>query len=68
MSPNVRLIVGVVLIELLLLGLWTWLAGLAVDQSNDPEAQVVIGQSIGGAMGIVFVLGVVIFFVRRSRR
>jgi hypothetical protein len=68
MSPNTRLIVGIVVIELLLAGLWFWLAGLAAKQSNHPEAQVVIGQTIGGAMGLVFALGLVIFFVRRSRQ
>ena len=68
MSPTVRLIIGIVLIELLLGGLWLWLAGMAAESSAHPRAQVVIGQSMGGAMGIVLALGCVIFFVRRSRQ
>ena len=68
MSPTARLIIGIVLIELLLAGLWFWLAGMAAESSAHPRAQVVIGQSIGGAMGIVLALGCVIFFVRRSRQ
>ena len=67
MSPNVRLIVGIVLIELLLAGLWVWLAGLAAERSTRPDAQVVIGQAIGAGMGIVLALGLFVLFIRRSR-
>jgi hypothetical protein len=67
MSPNARLILGIVIIELLLAGLWVWLANLAVERSTHPEAQVIIGQAIGGGMGMVLALGLVILFVRRSR-
>jgi hypothetical protein len=67
MSANVRLLVGFGLVELCLAGLWMWLAKAAAHSSTAPDAQVVIGQIMGAAMGIIFALGCVIFFVRRSK-
>ena len=68
MSPNARLIVGLGVIELGLAAIWFWLANVAAESANTPDAQVVIGQIMGGAMGLFFALGCVIFFVRRSRQ
>lgn len=67
MSRLTRLIVGLVVIELLLLGLWFWLMTLP---GQTPEAPRVIGEVMGGAMGVVAGLGLVMIFVtiRRERR
>ena len=67
MSANARLIIGFGFVELCLAALWFWLANVAAKSSTQPDAQVVIGQIMGGAMGLIFGLGCVIFFVRRSR-
>lgn len=68
MSPNTRLIVGFGFIELCLAALWIWLANAAAESSTRPDAQMVIGQVMGGAMGLVFGLGCAVFFVRRLRQ
>jgi hypothetical protein len=68
MSPNARLIVGLGVIELGLAVLWIWLANAAAESSPEPGAPVIIGQIMGGAMGLIFALGCVIFLVRRSRQ
>ena len=68
MSPTQRLIIGLGVIELCLAALWIWLANVAANSSTAPDAQTTIGQTIGGAMGLIFGLGCAILIVRTWRK
>lgn len=68
MSPNARLFLGLGIIELGLAAIWFWLANVAVESANRPDAQVVIGQTMGGAMGLILGIGVAIFLIRKFRK
>ena len=68
MTPNARLFLGLGVIELGLAVLWIWLAKTAAQSSSDPAAQAVIGQILGGAMGLIFGLGCAIFLIRKFRQ
>jgi hypothetical protein len=70
-SPKALAIVLVV-IELALAGGWWWLADYGLDNPDRvaPEFQAVVGQVMGGAMGLVAGIGIVLLFVtyRKARR
>lgn len=66
MSRTKRLVIGFGVIELILAGLWVWLAQLAATRpGTDPDAQEVIGRIMGGAMGGIFGLGLVLYLVMK---
>lgn len=65
MSKRMRIVIAFVLIEGLLAGLWWWLAQYARANPDRVTADqpVVLGETIGGAMGLVAGLSLVLFFV-----
>ena len=70
MSRFKRMIVGVAVLELLLLGGWIWLHGLAMASPHaTAESTRVIGEVFGGAMAVVLVVTPLLYLVmRRSER
>ena len=67
MSRTKRIILVLALIELLLAGLWVYLAHLAATFPGvSPEAGWVIGQTMGGAMGVILGLSPVLYLLARS--
>jgi len=60
MQQLLRVVVGIAVIELALAGLWWW---LMQQPGQKPEAPAVIGQVMGGAMGLVAALGVALFAI-----
>jgi hypothetical protein len=68
MSKRMRTIVGIGTIELFLAGLWFWLAWSAAMNPDrvSPDAQVVIGQTMGGAMGVLAGLAIPLYLLARK--
>ncbi len=67
MSRTKRTIVMLVLIELFLGGLWLYLAHLAATSPGAaPDAQKVIGQTMGAAMGLILGLSPFLYLLARS--
>jgi hypothetical protein len=68
MSRRTRTIVGIGLIELLLAGLWFWLAQHAAQNPDRvaPDAQVVIGQTMGAVMGAIAGLAIPLYLFARK--
>jgi len=67
MSRTKRTILVLVLIELLLGGLWLYFAHLAATKpGTDPDAQKVIGQTMGAAMGLILGLSPFPYLLARS--
>jgi hypothetical protein len=68
MSRRKRTLIGIGLIELLLGGLWFWLA-LHAAQNPDrvsPDAQAVIGQTMGAVMGVIAGLTIPLYLLARK--
>ena len=70
MSKLKRMVVGVAVLELLLLGGWIWLHGLAMASPHaTAEGTRVIGEVFGGAMGLVLVVTPLLYlFMRKNER
>ena len=69
MSRRTRTVIAIVMIELLLAGLWFWLARVAAmhPERASPDAQAVIGQTIGTVMGVLAGLAIPLYlFARRN--
>lgn len=68
MSRRMRTLIAIGTIEVLLAGLWFWLAQkvLAHPESASPDAQVVIGQTIGAAMGVLAGLAIPLYLIARK--
>ena len=67
MSRAKRTILALVLIELLLAGLWFYLAAMASGSSGaSPDSGRVIGQTMGTAMGVVAGLAPFLYLFARS--
>ena len=68
MSRRTRTLTVVAVIELLLAGGWFWLARMAAanPQSTDPNAQEVIGQTMGTAMGVIAGLAPALYLLARK--
>ena len=63
MTRTKRTILALVLLELMLAGLWYYLA--AMPNSN-PESGKVIGQTMGTVMGVVLGLAPLLYLLARS--
>lgn len=65
MTRKLRVLIGVVTIELLMGGLWFYLAQLRAMQPDEGsiEAQTTIGSTMGMAMGAFLGFGVLMMFV-----
>ncbi|MER9326274.1 hypothetical protein [Mesorhizobium sp. M0488] len=72
MSKKARLVLVMVVIEAALAGIWWYLAryGMANPDRVTPDFQVVVGQTMGMAMGGLLGIGGVLFVVaaRNDRR
>ncbi|HEX8449573.1 MAG TPA: hypothetical protein VF652_08280 [Allosphingosinicella sp.] len=63
MTRTKRTILALVLLELLLAGLWYYLASMP---NSNPESGEVIGRTMGTVMGVVLGLSPVLFLLARS--
>ena len=67
MSRAKRTIVVLVLIELFLAAIWLYLAHIAATRpGTDPNAGRVIGQTMGGAMGLILGLSPFLYLMARK--
>ena len=68
MSKRKRTMLVIGIIELFLVGLWVWLARTAAMNPDHvaPDAQVVIGRTIGGAMGVLAGLAIPLYLLARK--
>jgi hypothetical protein len=69
MSKKARTVLAVVVIELLLAGLWFYLASLGASEPDrvTPDFQRTLGSTIGMAMGAFLGLGFVLFLLAAKR-
>jgi hypothetical protein len=65
MSRKRRAIIGTVIAELLLAGIWLYLArlGMADPERVTPDFQVTLGKTMGSAMGGLLGIGLIAFFI-----
>ncbi len=67
MTRTKRTILALILLELLLAGLWFYLANMAATSPGaSPDSGRVIGQTMGAAMGVVLGLSPVLYLLARS--
>ena len=67
MSRAKRTVIVLVLIEAFLGGIWLYLAHLAAtSEGTAPDAQQVIGRTMGGAMGMILGLSPLLYLLARS--
>ncbi|HEV7732046.1 MAG TPA: hypothetical protein VGR62_07785 [Candidatus Binatia bacterium] len=68
MSKRTRTLIAIGTIEVLLAGLWLWLAGTVAANPDraSPDAQKVIGETIGGAMGVLAGLTIPLYLLARK--
>jgi hypothetical protein len=69
MSKKKRTLLAVLLVELLLAGIWFYLArlGAAHPERVTPEFQRTVGQTMGAAMGAFLGLGLLLFLIAAKR-
>ena len=69
MTYRTRTILAVVLVELLLAGIWFYLANLGAAQPErvTPDYQRTLGSTIGAAMGTLLGLGLILFLIAAKR-
>jgi len=69
MSKKTRTLLAIVLVELLLAGIWFYLAnlGAAHPQRVAPEYQRTVGSTMGAAMGGFLGLGFVLYLMAAKR-
>ena len=67
MSRAKRTILALILLELILAGLWFYLAGMAATSPGaSPDSGRVIGRTMGTAMGVVLGLAPLLYLLARS--
>lgn len=68
MSRRTRTLLAIGVIEVLLAGLWFWLAGMAAANPDRaaPDAQKVIGETMGAVMGVLAGLAIPLYFIARK--
>lgn len=69
MSKKTRTLLAIVVVELLLAGIWLYLAnlGAAHPERVAPEYQRTVGSTIGAAMGAFLGLGLVLYLMAAKR-
>ncbi len=65
MSRKTRLVIALGVVELMLAGIWFWLAGYGAANPDQVTAdfQSTLGQTMGAAMGAILGFGVLLYFV-----
>jgi hypothetical protein len=69
MSKKTRTLLAIVLVELLLGGIWYYLAGIgaAHPERVAPDYQRTVGSAMGAAMGAFLGLGLLLFLLAAKR-
>lgn len=69
MTYKLRAIIGIAFVEVLLGGLWLYLAARGAEHPSrvTPDFQQTLGATMGGAMGALLGLGVVLFLIAVKR-
>lgn len=69
MSYRKRAILGIVLVELLLAGIWYYLANLGATSPErvTPDFQHTLGSTIGGVMGALLGVGLILYLIAAKR-
>jgi hypothetical protein len=69
MSKKTRTLLAIILVELLLAGIWFYLAGLGAAHPDRvaPEYQRTVGSTMGAAMGGFLGLGFVLYLMAAKR-
>ena len=69
MSRRARTLIAIVVVELLLGGIWLYLAGIGAAQPErvTPDFQRTLGQTMGLAMGAFLGFGLLLFFMAAKR-
>ena len=69
MSRKTRTLIAILLVELLLGGIWFYLAGVGAAQPErvTPDFQRTLGSTIGGAMGAFLGLGFILYLMAAKR-
>ena len=69
MSKKARTVIAIALVELLLAGIWYYLAslGAAHPERAAPEFQRTVGSTMGTAMGAFLGLGLILFLIAAKR-
>ena len=69
MTYKTRTLLGIALVELLLAGIWFYLANLGATNPDRVQSgfQQNLGSTMGGAMGALLGLGLVLFLIAAKR-
>ena len=69
MSKKARTLLAIAVVELVLAGIWLYLARLGVTQPDRvaPGFQQTLGETMGSAMGALLGLGLIAFFIAAKR-
>ena len=69
MSKKARALIAILLVELLLAGIWVYLAslGAAHPERTAPEFQRTVGSTMGAAMGAFLGVGLLLFLIAAKR-
>ena len=69
MTHKTRAILAIVVVELLLAGIWFYVAGTGAAQPDrvTPDFQSALGSTMGMAMGAFLGLGVLLYFIAAKR-
>ncbi len=69
MKYKTRTLIAIVLVELLLAGVWFYLANLGASNPNRvaPEFQQTVGSTMGTAMGAFLGLGFILYLMAAKR-
>ena len=69
MSKKARTVIAIVLVELLLAGIWFYLASLGASHPERvaPGFQRTVGSTMGAAMGAFLGLGFILFMIAAKR-
>lgn len=69
MTYKMRTILAIVVVEILLAGIWLYLANMGRTQPDrvTPNFQQTLGSTMGMAMGALLGLGILLFFIAAKR-
>lgn len=69
MSKRARTLLAIVVVELVLAGIWLYLAQMGIAQPDRvaPGFQQTLGETMGSAMGAFLGVGLIAFFIAAKR-